>query len=109
MNHEQIKFNQLKRDIKILLESFVSAFPFSENEKSLIRIIGNMEATPTNCAVIQACLTRISDKCGELDLNAMEYEAKRLSDRLDAIADENDGNSTSCVDADFPRSSTVVG
>jgi hypothetical protein len=89
MNHEQVKFNQLKRDIKILLESFVSAFPFSEDEKSLLRIIGNMESTPTDCFVIQACLSRISDKCGELDLNAMEYEAKTLSERLDALADKS--------------------
>jgi hypothetical protein len=83
MNHEQINFNQTKIDIKVLLEAFVSAFPFSENEKSLIRIIGNMEATPTNCAVIQSCLGRIADKCGELDLNAMEYEAKTFLDRLE--------------------------
>jgi hypothetical protein len=108
VNHEQIKVNQLKRDIKILLESFVSAFSFSEDEKSLIRIINGMEATPTNCSVIQACLTRISDKCGELDLNAMEYEAKTLSDRLDALADESDGDSTSCVHADLLRRSPVV-
>ncbi|HEY8096743.1 MAG TPA: hypothetical protein VIE65_11730 [Methylobacter sp.] len=91
MNQEQVKFNQLKRNIQILLEAFVSAFPFSENEKSLIRMIGNMEANPTDCSVIQSCLSRIMDKCGELDLNAMEYEAKTLSDRLDALADENDG------------------
>ena len=46
-----------------------------------------MEANLTDCSVIQACLSRSSDKCGELDLKAMEYEAKTLSDRLDAIAD----------------------
>jgi hypothetical protein len=61
----------------------VSAFPFSENEKSLIRIIGNMEANPTDCSVIQSSLSRISDKCGEFDLNAMEYEARTLLDRLE--------------------------
>jgi hypothetical protein len=83
MNREQIKFNQLKRDIKILLESFVSAFPFSEDDKSLIRIINGMEPTPTDCSVIQSCLSRISDKCGELDLNAMKFEAKTLLDRLE--------------------------
>ena len=83
MNHDQIKFSQLKRDVKILLESFVSAFPFSEEEKSLLRIIGNMEAIPSDCSVIQSCLSRISDKCGELDLNAMKFEAKTLLDRLE--------------------------
>jgi hypothetical protein len=83
MNHGQITFNQLKRDIKRLLESFVSAFPFSEDEKSLIRIINGIKATHTHYSVIQACLTRISDKCGELDLNAMEYEAKTLRERLE--------------------------
>ena len=83
MNQEQIKFSQLKCDIKILLESFVSAFPFSEDEKSLIRIINGLEATPTDCFVIRSCLSRISDKCGELDLHAMEYEAKTLLGRLE--------------------------
>ena len=33
MNHEQIKFNELKRDIAILLKSFVSAFPFYKDER----------------------------------------------------------------------------
>lgn len=94
MNHEQIKFNRLKIDIKILLEAFVSGFPFSENEKSLFRIIGGMEANDDNYSLIRSCLGRISDQCGELDLNAMEYEAKTLLDRVDALADESDGHST---------------
>lgn len=91
MNHEQIKFNQLKRDIKHLLEAFVSGFPFAENEKSLIRIIGNMEPTPTDSAVIQSCLSRIADQCAELDLDSMEYEAKMLLDRLEQFEFEEVG------------------
>jgi len=50
-----------------------------------------MEPTPTDCSVIQSCLSRISDKCGELDLDSMEYEAKMLLNRLEQFEFEEVG------------------
>jgi hypothetical protein len=126
MDKRQNDFNQLKRDIKILLESVILTFEFAETvdwfndnlfdgtmtlheAKSLIRGIGDMEPNHAACSVIQSCLSRISNACQILGLEAMAYEANRLLGRLDALADESDDHSTACVHADLPRSSAVVG
>jgi hypothetical protein len=126
MKQRQSDFNQIKSDVKALLESAISAFEFVEavgwfndnvfdgtmtlhEAKSLIRVIGGMEPNHANCSVIQSCLTRVSNRCQILGLEVLAYEANRLLDRLDALADESDDHSTSCVHADSPRSSAVVG
>jgi hypothetical protein len=99
MDKRQNDFNQLKHDIKILLESVILAFEFAETvdwfndnlfdgtmtlheAKSLIRGIGVMEPNHAACSVIQSCLTRISNRCQILDLEVLAYGARTLSDRL---------------------------
>jgi hypothetical protein len=99
MNQEQNSLKQIKNDIKALLESVTSAFEFAETAdwfndnifdgtmtlheaRSLIRVIGGMEPNHADCSVIQSCLTRISNRCQILGLEAMAYEARILSDRL---------------------------
>jgi hypothetical protein len=99
MNQEQNSLKQIRSDIKALLESAIPAFEFAEmvdwfndnifdgtmtlhEAKSLIRVIGGMETNHAECSVIQSCLTRISNRCQILGLEAMAYEARTLSDRL---------------------------
>jgi hypothetical protein len=99
MEKRKNELDQLKRDIKALLESAISAFEFAETvdwfndnlfdgtmtlheAKSLIRVIGGMEPNHADCSAIQSCLTRISNRCQILGLEVLAYEARTLSDRL---------------------------
>jgi hypothetical protein len=99
MSQERNDLKQIKSDIKVLLESAIPAFEFVETmdwfndnffdgtmtlheAKSLIRVIGGMGPNHADCSVIQSCLTRISNRCQILGLEAMAYEARILSDRL---------------------------
>ncbi len=108
MNQKQNSLEQIKSDIKALLESAISAFEFVETvdwfndnffdgtmtlqeAKSLFRIIDGLELNHAECSVIQSCLTRVSNRCQILGLAVLEYEANRLSKRLHALADESVG------------------
>ncbi len=108
MNQRQNTFDQLNFNIKIFLESVILVFQFAETvdwfndnlfdgtmtlheAKSFVRIIGDREANATDCSLVQLCLSRISNRCEILGLEAMAYEAKKIAERLEQLefVDEN--------------------